>query len=71
MVSVICGMSLTQYDIKLLDDNPTESEINILQNFARYCTCIISSPLQGIHTCIMIVNKRSVLRRQCSDTIEI
>lgn len=29
-------MSLTQYDIKLLDDNPTESEINILQNFAKH-----------------------------------
>ena len=34
VVSVIDTNTLTQYDVKSLDDNPSESEISILREFA-------------------------------------
>jgi len=34
VVSVIATNTLTQYDVKSLDDNPSESEISILREFA-------------------------------------
>ena len=33
-VSVIANNTLAQYDVKTLDDNPSESEISILREFA-------------------------------------
>ena len=35
VISVIATNTLTQYDVKTLDDNPSESEISILREFAE------------------------------------